>query len=140
VDTQEGRQSTAWAEPFDFEKHGLALSRWLTVYGKSLSVLEEIPKIGAVVRDNDGPIAMAFLRSIEACKSVLLDGLIANPDSSGKRRYFAIDLLVQEIIKTARQLGCTQIIAFSVDKGTLKRSIKHGFNPTAQQLICLNLE
>lgn len=137
---RDDQRKTARVKPFSMEDHGEEFARWLSFYNRPLSFMNQIPCMGFIVEDDEGLIAAAFLRKIEGCGAALFDGLIANPQSSGKRRYFAIDLLSREALRGAKDGGFQSVIAFSVDKGTLKRSIKHGFRRLPHDLITLDLK
>lgn len=102
------------------------LKGWLKNYDKTSDLADELPDIGLMVTDEDGKIAAGFLRRVEG-GFFLMDSLIANPESSGKRRYQAIDLLVQGLLAKARELGLKKVLAFTRERAILKRSVKHGF-------------
>lgn len=124
---------------FDPVKHGEALKEWLMFYDLPKTHFDEIPEIGFMAEDEDGFIAAGFIRKIENCSLALIDGLIANPESLGKRRYHAIDQVVEKLIEFSKSAGLKQLIGFSVDAGTIKRSIKHGFRGIVHAPIALDL-
>lgn len=127
-------------EAFHPETHRQVLCDWFFEYQFNVSKLfEGLPKLGRLVFDEEGAIAAAFLRKMEG-NYYLLDGLIADPKSSGKRRYRALDLAVEAVIREAKRKKCSRILAYSEDTGTLKRSLRHGFYTLPDTLICLALD
>lgn len=94
-----------------------------------------IPSVGFIAEE-DGLIAAAFLRKIEGGFG-LFDGLIANPESSGKRRSLALDAVVQRLKEEAARLEITKILAYSSDKAVVRRSLKHGFEMQPDVFIAL---
>lgn len=124
--------------PFN-ETHLIHLDEWLKGHKLDSSLIYEIPKIGFIAHESDIFYAAGFIRRLEACDSALLDGLIANPKTFGKARYRAIDLVVQALSKKAKELKLKQLLAYSVDKATIKRSVRHGFKKLQHTVIALNL-
>lgn len=125
--------------PFDPNQHFIFLDEWISGHGLDSKLLYEIPKIGFLAKEGDIYCAAGFIRTIEACKLALLDGLIANPKTFGKMRYRAIDLVVEALHQKAKELKLESLLAYSVDKATLKRSVKHGFVKLPHTVIALNL-
>ncbi len=83
-------------------------------------------------------LATAFLRMVEG-GFAQLDGLCTNPAQPGEVRSQAIDKVVEHVISEAKSMGLKNIHAFSMDKNTLVRSLKHGFTATPHAMIALNL-
>lgn len=114
------------------------LNEWLELRGAPLVEVESIPRNGLIAYYEDEPVAMAFLRLCEG-KFMMLDGLTTNPEASGPVRHAAIDGLVERLIARAKDLGMTDLLAWSVDTGTLERSKRHGFKASPYTLITKNL-
>lgn len=125
---------------FNFNKHSEHIEAWLIGHKMNPRLFLETPDSGSIVYDDEGFIAAGFLRHQEACHDLFLDGLIANPESSGKRRYRAIDAVVEHLIQKAKRAGARKILAYSKDAGTLKRSLRHGFQVLPHVMIALNLK
>lgn len=102
-----------------------AVSAWLKARGLEYGP-DDMPKLGYVAYERGEPIACAFLRNMEGT-CAMFDGLCTNPDAPGDMRSYAIDLLVEKVIKEAKHLGYKGILAFTVDYSTLMRSQKFGF-------------
>lgn len=115
--------------------HASLMKTWREAYGLDLKAIDELPEFGLVAFDGELPICAGFLRKVEASKQVFLDSLIANPKTSGKIRYHAIDSLCEALIKEAEERKFESIWAISVDAGTLKRSLKHGFRATPSVVV-----
>lgn len=126
-------------EAFIFEKHGEVLKNWLQRHNLGIEILEDLPELGFISYDVAGYVAAGFIRQIENSNLVLLDGLIANPESFGKRRYMALDEVVRRIVDQCKEMNIPKILAFSSDTATLKRSKRHGFEAVPQILIGLDI-
>lgn len=126
-------------EAFIFEKHGEVLKNWLQRHELGVELLEDLPELGFISSDAAGYVAAGFIRQIENSDMVLLDGLIANPESFGKRRYLALDEVVLRIVQQCKEMQVPKILAFSTDTATLKRSKRHGFEAVPQVLIGLDI-
>lgn len=102
------------------------IKSWLADWNMSSELIEQLPEIGFVARDQEGSIAAGFLRRVEG-GLVLLDSLIANPKASGKRRSYALDRVVEALLEKAREFKWMKVLAFTKERAILKRSVKHGF-------------
>lgn len=89
--------------------------------------LDEVPKHGVVILTDNAPICMGFVRLVEGGYG-LIDGYISDPNQPAKQRNEALSLLTDEIIKLSKELGLSALLANTVDKHTLERSLKHGFS------------
>lgn len=115
------------------------LNYWLEKRGHQQVEEDSLPKIGYIVLDDDAPICVGFLRRCEG-NFGFLDGLATNPEVPGPIRHVAIDALVTKIIMKATEIGLTNLIAWSLDKGTLERSETHGFVKSPYTLITKDLK
>lgn len=102
------------------------------------SHIAALPESGIMVYSADTPIAAGFLRKVED-NSAILDSLITNKDIDAVVRDKALDMLVTELLKVAKGLGITNIIAFSSDPHTLMRAKRFGFAELPHQVISLKL-
>lgn len=125
--------------PFEWKDHFFIIKNWLHDHGLGEHILRELPKIGAIAFDSEGPVAACFLRKIESCNYALVDGLISDPKSSGKRRYYALNAVSAYIIGKAKEIGMKQILAYTEDAGTLKRSKGFSFAELPHTMMVLNL-
>lgn len=125
-------------EEYVHSEHGSFIRDWLIARGLDGELSNEPAEIGFVVFNENEPICAAFLRLIEG-KYALLDGLISNPNAESQLRNDGINLVVEKIISIAKHLGIKQIIAFSIDKGTLSRALLYGFAIADDRMIKLDL-
>lgn len=123
---------------FHLAEHISIIRHWLSQRDLNIELADELPEIGFICFERDEPIAAAFLRKVEP-NHAQLDGLITNVLSRGELRHEAIDLVVRAIIEKAKELKIKQLLAFSVDEGTLKRSEKHRFVKLPHTVIALSL-
>ncbi len=100
--------------------------------------LANLPKNGLVAYMGDTPVAAGFLRLVEG-DSAILDSLITNATLEPMIRDKALNLLVSDLLKMAKSLGITKIIAFSSDKNTLVRAWRFGFTQQEYHVITLPL-
>ena len=98
----------------------------------------ELPQIGYIVEKDSYAVASGFLRVIEG-NVAMLDSLVTHADCTPVDRDTAIDMVVQALISKAKELNIKQIIAFSRDKNTLERSLRHGFVRQDHAFIALDL-
>lgn len=121
------------------ENDYVSLCSWLDARGIKRWTKEHAPKIGYVVCEGSEPVVIGFLRMVEG-GSAMLDGLCSNPSINPYRRNDAIDMVVKELIKKAKDLGLSGILSFSEDRNTLERSARFGFEKKdSQKMIVLNL-
>ncbi len=114
-------------ENFSLDAHKCLLSAWLESHGERVPTDDEMPAIGCVARNERGiGVAMGFIRRVEGGFGHL-DGLCTNPESPGSERHEAIDLIVDTLLKAAKEIGLKSVIAWSKDNSTIMRSEKHGF-------------
>lgn len=126
-------------DPFDIDKHGHHIEKWLEGHKLNSDRIEDLPECGFIAHEESVGYAAGFLRHFEGCPYVFIEGLIANPQFLGKKRHHAINLVVQQIIKKSRQLGVKKILAYSKDSAALKRSERFGFHRLPHVLIGLDL-
>lgn len=132
------RLGNMFIEDFDHEEHLPLLVSWLVLRGLKPSLALNLPEIGFIVYEDINPIACAFLRKVEGMIGIC-DGLCTNPKASGEARNLANDMLVQQLLETAKTLSMRNLIAWSEDKNTLERSVRHGFKPLPSALITYDL-
>lgn len=123
--------------PFKSELHAQIIDTWLVAHGKS-KLSDGLPSIGFIAFLESEPVAASFLRYVEG-GYCLFDGLVSNPSLPPFKRHLAIDAVVTALIKKAKDLNLTKILAYSLDEGTLKRSFGHGFKLLPHRLIVLDL-
>lgn len=123
---------------FRIVDHISTIRHWLSQRGLSCALADELPELGYIAFERDEPIAAGFIRKVEP-HFAQLDGLITNPMALSADRHAAIDLVVSEIIKKSKELKIRQLLAVSVDEGTLERSKKHGFQKLPHTVIALDL-
>ncbi len=112
---------------------------WLEGHALSERLLQDLPATGFVAFDDGVYYACGFLRKIEASKVALLDGLMANPKTFGKKRYRAIDEVATSLQKRAKEFGIQELLAHSVNSAIMKRSVKHGFQRLPHATLGLKL-
>lgn len=115
------------------------LNDWLVARGKPRVEISELPSIGFTVSDGDFRIATCFLRRCEGNYGIV-DGLCSNPEASSELRHHALDLAIRMTCEEARQREITNLVAWSVDGGTIARSCqRHGFKQAPHVLLTKSL-
>lgn len=99
-----------------------------------LHYMNELPKLGYVVYEEDAFIAAGFLRKCEGGHA-LLDSYITNPAMPSAIRDKALDMITEKLLKWGDANGLRQIITMSLDENTLKRSQRHGSIPTEYKVL-----
>jgi hypothetical protein len=112
---------------------------WLRAREHKPVEMSDLPSIGFVVSEGDFRIAVCFLRRCEGNYGIL-DGLCTNPEADSELRHVAIDTAVRMICEEARQREITNLVAWTIDKGTLERGCdRHGFSKSEHAVITKDL-
>jgi hypothetical protein len=125
-------------EEFKHEEHFEFLACWLKLRDKNTEIAFNLPHFGYICFQGPMPVAVAFLRQIEGDMG-MFEGLCSNPECGPELRSEAIDGLIQQLIETARGIGIKSVLAWSKDKNTLERSLRHGFKEDISTMITLDL-
>lgn len=143
MDTQDSAKHTQPAKwevlPYEPHAHLSSMEAWLRLRKMPSFLAYQLPEVGRVCHFEGAPIAMAFLRRIEACSVVILDSLITDPEALPEVRNQAIDWVLSSLLETARSLNLDQVIADSVDRNTLARSLRHGFQHLPNTMMGIQL-
>lgn len=124
---------------FNFNSHCHILLAWAKARTAHTPESYEIPENGLVIiKDNLEPICMGFIRHVEGGYG-LVDGYITDPSQPAIERNEALSLLTEELIKLAKELGISALLANTVDDNTFKRSLKHGFSALPHALMVKKL-
>lgn len=118
--------------------HKFLIQQMLNYHGLHEFLVEDMPKVGYITLDGEQVIAAGFLRLIEG-DHAMLDALITNPTVKPEDRDQAIDMLVKALIRRAKMMKIKLIVAFTKDKNTLERSLRHGFVLREHSFISLDL-
>lgn len=120
MDTQDSKPPILLVRPFEKKDMG-DFKNMLLLRRLSLSLCENMPRIGYVCRDEVSSVAIGFLRHIEGDFG-LLDGLITDPAFSSEKRSLAIDFVVKCILNRSQELGMKKLLAYSTDENILRRA------------------
>lgn len=120
------------------DKHLDTLRQWLFQRKMRSALADELPKLAYIAILGQEAIAISSLRMIEG-GFALIDSLITNPLSKPELRHKAIDLIVEQLIRKAKDLKLKRVIAHTKDQGILERSQKHGFETLPDAFIILDL-
>ena len=124
---------------FILNQHASHLLEWAASRNAHRPETVEIPENGLVILNSSSqPICMGFIRKVEGGYG-LIDGYISDPSQSSKDRDQAMSLLTEEIIKLAKELGLSALLANTVDDNTFKRSLKHGFSALPHAIMIKDL-
>lgn len=128
MDTQDSKQSILRVKKYVAPIHSHVIEAWLQSRQMDEKIIHQLPRAGWIVFDGEEPLAAGFLRMMEGGYA-MIDGLISNPPQGlgNRRRSQALDLITERMISEGKILGLKKILAFSGDRATLKRSLRHGF-------------
>lgn len=115
------------------------INKWLQMRHQPEVDPYDIPEIGFMAMFKDRPIAAGFLRQIEG-DTGLFDSLVSHPVATAEFRHIALDMVVNSIITSARSRNIKQVLAYTVDKGTLERAFRHNFVKLPHTVIALDLK
>lgn len=93
-----------------------------------------LPKIGYVAVLHKQPIAAGFLRRVEGGYAQI-DTLVTNPYFGSQIRHAGIDMVVDSLLQSAKDLNLLGVIAFTENESVLKRSIDRGFQVISQTVL-----
>jgi hypothetical protein len=124
-------------ERFNLE-HRPLLEQMLKARGESAELAGDVPSLGVISFDDQGPVAIAFIRRCEGALG-MIEGLVSNPERSALERHLGIDMAIKQLIEFARGSGITRILSYSVDEGTIKRAAGLGFTVLPHRLFILGL-
>lgn len=134
------KEITMQVRRFDKRKDTKIVAKWLQSRHLPAKMAEELPHLGFIAFcDNGDPVAAGFLRSCED-KCAIADSFITNPDESPEIRDIAMDAVLTEAIRVAKELNLTSLIAYSLDNNTIKRSQRHGFQVQPHTVLSLKLK
>jgi len=102
------------------------------------ALLEDLPEHGYMAYLEDFPIACGFLRRCEGNFGII-DGFCSDPKMPGSLRHEALDLITSKLIRDAKELKLKGLLAITVDKSIIKRSIRHNFKKSDQVVMSLLL-
>lgn len=128
-------------EQYNEDKHFKLLTNILKVHEAHIPTKEEMPKLGYVVYSLEPSklvVSFCFIRMVEG-NFAMIDGLTSNPECSSALRNRGNDLAINACIDKAKTLKLQNLIAFTSDPSTKKRSIRRGF-VELQQHTCLALD
>lgn len=107
---------------------------WVKTHSMDEDLISDLPEIGYIARSGATPIAAAFLRKVEG-NFVLFDSLISDPTLPPELRDDALDLLGEQLIRTAKELEFKTIVGITKDKFTYMRALRLGFVHTSHALL-----
>lgn len=126
-----------YTERFGFE-HYDTMCEWLKLRNSYIPKIGILPETGLVIFERGTPVAAGFLRKCEGSLAIF-DGLVTDPNAESSQRNQALDLLVSQLIKTAKELELKGIIAWTREDVVLMRSYRHGFKKLPETVIALDL-
>lgn len=88
--------------------------------------INDLPKLGYLVYQDDHLVAAGFMRQCEGGYG-MFDSYLTDPRAPSKLRDQALEMITKSLISKAKDIGVRHLIAFSVDEHTLIRSQRHGF-------------
>lgn len=125
-------------EVFNDELHMGLLISWLKARDMSMEMTKNLPSVGFVIFESHRPIAIGFLRQVEGHVGIC-EGLCTNPEIEPSTRDTAADIMVERLIEAGRELKFTTLMAWTIDKHTLERSLRHGFVKNPSTLIAYDI-
>ena len=121
---------------FHQKEHIDFVKAWLLRRKLSISLADNLPRLGWIAFE-DEPVGCIFVREVEGSMG-LVDGLITDLSIHPYKRHRAIEALVKHMIQECRG-RFFYLMAYSVDAGTLKRSLRHGFKELQHKVITHDL-
>jgi len=99
-----------------------ALSSWY--HKRNVNSVQEsyIPKIGFVIEG----IAMGFLMQTDANLGIL-EPFISNPEASKEDRDMALNVILELLTRTAKEMNYKGVFGFSTSLPMIRRALKQGF-------------
>lgn len=109
--------------PVEIKDHN-TINLWQNAHG--LARLEEhlFPSVGYIVEN----VAAGFLYQTDS-SLCFIDGYISNPASDKAERREAFDQITDNVIRTARDHGFRNILAYTQHPEIMKRCVRYQFAP-----------
>lgn len=98
------------------------ISKWWKAHGMEAPKIHELPELGLIADD----IAAGFLYKTDS-SVCMIEALIANPEKPTGVRNEALDLVVTELCREAREMGFKKIYGFTRLESVLDRAVSHDF-------------
>src|SRR3989442_660241 len=98
-----------YIEKYMSQDHNSFVTDWLQKRDLPNSLAFDLPEVGFIVSERGEPIAVGFIRRCEG-NCGMIDSLISNPDAPSDMRHSAIDLVVDQVLKTAKDLELKSLI------------------------------
>lgn len=117
-----------------FEKNYLVLlNMWLKEHKMPVICLEELPKYGLIVQNDERSLAMGFVRMGEGV--AILDSIITNPNAESQQRNLALDVLFLNLLQYVKTSGIKTVMGSTRIENMKVRAEKFGFKQSDQVLM-----
>ena len=101
-------------------------SQWLAERGRLANALENLPKVGSVIYDDEDDYAIGFLLD-SGTKQCSMGCFASSPYADEKKRSESIGLLIDHFIQLARDNGYQSIFMATNREKLLDRLMAKGF-------------
>lgn len=127
-------------EKYNSEKHKKYLKKWLKLRGMPINSTETLPTLGVIAFKGEIPISAAFIRKVEGEGFGIVDSLIADPRIPYDVRDQSINETVSTLLKEAKELNYTNLIAVSFSTNTISRGQRFfGFSALPHTVMAVKL-
>jgi hypothetical protein len=106
-----------------------SLYSWWTAHKWQPVAIEALPKTGLVIEG----VCAGFIYKTDS-NMCLIEWIISNPETDKNVRNDALDLLINKLVDTAKEMGFTLAFTSVQHQGLLKRYENHKFIVTDQQM------
>lgn len=110
------------------------IKSWFLDRGMSAPLLTTLPQVGFVVPD----VAAYFLYQTDS-NAAYLENLCSNLNTTPEHRDAAIDLIVHEAMKAAKELGFTRCLAVTDNPTVVKRALLKGATAEPNKVLLIKL-
>jgi hypothetical protein len=114
---------------FDWKNHGPVVADWWRAWGWPVMGEEHFPFNGRMILKDGVPVAAGWLFLTDSAWAIL-EWIVGNPNAAHGERVDAIDLLVEELLRLAKDNGKLEVFS-SVNHPTLIDAYRrHGMMET----------
>lgn len=98
------------------------MNRWYERRGEAPIPASMLPRLGLIVPG----VAVGFLYQTDSSVA-LVEGLVTNPDAKLCDRAKALQIILEELVESARVFGFKQVIGFGASRGPVRLTLRQGF-------------
>jgi len=114
------------ARYFEVSKDYATIANWWNGHNWPIVAPDFLPKLGLIIEDEEHKYCCGWLYRTDSLIA-WVEFIVSNPKAPMKKRSEAINLLIEELLQKARQMGYGCVFTSVSQKGLMRRFAKQGF-------------